>query len=118
MSEALNAGPLLEEPLVICDHKKHSYGQSGCFRCIDDELLEKLIIHRMSDILGFHETHFDELSESQQNKLDEWKGHIKAVFGEYGDYEFIFKPNGVGMSVSVYSCLADRELDLTEIENW
>jgi hypothetical protein len=34
-----------------------------------DELLEKLIIHRMSDILGFHETHFDELSESQQNTI-------------------------------------------------
>ena len=64
-----------------------------------------------------HKTAFS-LSESQQNKLDEWKGHIKAVFGEYGDYEFIFKPNGIGMSVSVYSELADRELDLTEIENW
>jgi hypothetical protein len=34
-----------------------------------DELLEKLIIHRMSDIVGFHETHFDELSESQQNTI-------------------------------------------------
>ena len=64
-----------------------------------------------------HKTAFS-LSESQQNKLDEWKGHIKAVFGEYGDYDFIFKPNGIGMSVSVYSELADREFDLTEIENW
>ncbi len=34
-----------------------------------DELLEKLIIHCMSDIVGFHETHFDELSESQQNTI-------------------------------------------------
>ncbi len=34
-----------------------------------DELLEKLINHRMSDIVGFHETHFDELSEAQQNTI-------------------------------------------------
>jgi hypothetical protein len=65
-----------------------------------------------------HKTAFS-LSESQQNKLDEWKGHIKAVFGEYGNYEYIFNASsGIGIKVSVYSELADRELDLTEVENW
>jgi hypothetical protein len=34
-----------------------------------DELLETLITHRMSDIVGFHETHIDELSETQQNTI-------------------------------------------------
>lgn len=58
------------------------------------------------------------LTETQQAKLDEWKNHIKAVFGEYGNYEYIFKPNGIGVTVSVFSELADRELDLTEVENW
>ncbi len=34
-----------------------------------DELLDKLILHRMSDIMGFHEAHFDELTEAQQNTI-------------------------------------------------
>ena len=34
-----------------------------------DELLETLITHRISDIVGFHETHFDKLTESQQNTI-------------------------------------------------
>ncbi len=34
-----------------------------------DELLETLITHRISDIVGFHETHFDKLTVSQQNTI-------------------------------------------------
>ena len=32
-----------EEPLVICDYQLHPKGMSGCFRCIDEELLERLL---------------------------------------------------------------------------
>jgi hypothetical protein len=30
-------------PLVICNHRKHPTGDFGCFRCIDDELLQNLL---------------------------------------------------------------------------
>lgn len=47
MSEALvQEEPLPEaEPLVICDYKNrdHPTGMYGCFRCIDKELLERLL---------------------------------------------------------------------------
>jgi hypothetical protein len=39
MSEVLDTRPLLQEPLVICDYHLHPKGMSGCFRCIDEELL-------------------------------------------------------------------------------
>ena len=40
MSEAL---PSHAKQLVICDYKIHPSGTFGCFRCIDDELLQKLL---------------------------------------------------------------------------
>jgi hypothetical protein len=39
MSEAL-----VNEPLVICDYGHHPTGMYGCFRCIDEELLERLLL--------------------------------------------------------------------------
>ena len=30
------------------------------------------------------------LSETQEIKLEEWKEAIKKVFGEYGNYDYIF----------------------------
>ena len=32
------------ESLVICSHDKNPTGKYGCFRCIDDELLQKLLL--------------------------------------------------------------------------
>ena len=40
MSEAL---PSHAKQLVICDYKIHPSGSYGCFRCIDDELLQELL---------------------------------------------------------------------------
>ena len=31
------------EPLVICDYREHPTGKFGCFRCIDDVLLQRLL---------------------------------------------------------------------------
>lgn len=59
-----------------------------------------------------------EMSETQKTKLEEWQEAIKKVYGKKGDFEFTFKPNGIGYTITVYSALADFELDLTEIENW
>ena len=49
MSEALDNSPLLQEPLpvaeplVICDYREHPTGNFGCFRCIDNVLLQRLL---------------------------------------------------------------------------
>ena len=59
-----------------------------------------------------------EMSETQQTKLEEWQEAIAKVYGKKGSYEFTFRPNGIGYTITVYSELADFELDLTEIENW
>jgi hypothetical protein len=59
-----------------------------------------------------------EMSETQKEKLTEWQEAIGKVYGKKGNFEFTFKPNGIGYSVVVYSDLADFEIDLTEIENW
>jgi hypothetical protein len=58
------------------------------------------------------------LDEDQVKKLEDWQGHIKAVFGNYGDYEYRFSSNGIGQIVTVYSELANVELDLTDIDKW
>jgi len=58
------------------------------------------------------------LDEDQVKKLEEWQEHIKAIFGRYGDYEYRFSSNGIGQIVSVYSVLADVELDLTDVDSW
>lgn len=59
-----------------------------------------------------------EMSETQKQKLDDWQDAIRKVYGREGEFQYIFKPNGVGYSISVYSELANFELDLTEPENW
>lgn len=59
-----------------------------------------------------------EMSKTQIKKLEDWQEAINKVYGRTGDFEFTFKPNGIGYSITVYSELAKFELDLTEIENW
>ena len=59
-----------------------------------------------------------EMSPTQKEKLEEWKESIKKVYGQKGNFEYTFKPNGIGYSITVYSELANFELDLTEPENF
>lgn len=58
------------------------------------------------------------LDEDQVKKLEEWQSHIKAIYGQYGDYEYKFTSNGIGQIVEVYSGLADVTLDLTDVDKW
>ena len=58
------------------------------------------------------------LDENQVKKLEEWQGHIKAIYGSYGNYEYTFSSSGIGQNVVVYSELADTELDLTDVHSW
>lgn len=59
-----------------------------------------------------------ELDEQQQNKFDEWKSHIKAIYGEYGLFTWKITPTGIGSEISVYSHNTKTELDLTDVESW
>ena len=58
------------------------------------------------------------IDEEQVKKLEEWQSHITAIYGSYGGYEYRFSSNGIGPIVTVYSELADIELDLTDVDSW
>jgi hypothetical protein len=58
------------------------------------------------------------LDEEQVAKLKEWQEKIKEIFGEYGHYDFIFTPYGMGTGVKVRSHLTKTEFDLTDVEKW
>lgn len=58
------------------------------------------------------------LSRTQEEKLNKWKEHIKALYGQYGTFTYSFTPNGIGCGVEVYSQLAKVKIDLTEVEHF
>jgi hypothetical protein len=59
------------------------------------------------------------LDQEESKMLKEWQGHIKAIYGSYGDYIYSFESGGgIGTIKKVYSKLANAELDLTDISKW
>jgi hypothetical protein len=58
------------------------------------------------------------LDDKQEKHLKEWMDAIKKVYGEYGNYEYRFRPCGIGDGISVWSDLAQRAIDLSDPENW
>lgn len=58
------------------------------------------------------------LSDKQQAMYDEWKGHIKALYGEYGTFTWKITPTGIGNGIEVYSHKTKTELDLTDVDSW
>lgn len=67
--------------------------------------------------MSVHKVEFS-LNEKQLVKLREWQGKIKDLFGEYGHYDYIFTPYGMGTGVKVFSHLTGTELDLSMEEDW
>lgn len=59
-----------------------------------------------------------ELNEKEEATLKEWQEAIKKVFGEYGTYEYRFSPTGIGINITVWSDLAKKEIDLTDVDSW
>lgn len=59
-----------------------------------------------------------QLSDKQQKKFDRWKAHIKALYGEYGQFTWKVTSNGIGDEIIVFSHLANVELDLTDVGSW
>jgi hypothetical protein len=58
------------------------------------------------------------LNDKEQEKYEEWIGHIKAIHGQYGLFTWKYTPNGIGMELRVFSHLTKTELDLTDVESW
>jgi len=58
------------------------------------------------------------LTDKQQKKFDKWKSHIKALYGEYGQFTWKVTSNGIGNEIQVFSHLAKVELDLTDVGSW
>jgi hypothetical protein len=55
------------------------------------------------------------INPNEVEKLDNWKRHIKGVYGKYGNFEYTFKSTGgLGWDIWVYSELAKTEICLTE----
>ena len=59
-----------------------------------------------------------ELNDKQQKMFDEWKSHLKSLYGEYGLLTWKITHNGIGEEIVVYSHRANVELDLTDIDSW
>lgn len=59
-----------------------------------------------------------ELTKKQQDEIQEWQDAIYKIYGEYGSYDFIFSPNGIGTSLTVYSHTAEIGKDFSNIEDW
>ncbi len=59
-----------------------------------------------------------EIDKEQIIKLREWQDKIKDVFGEYGSYDYIFTPSGIGDAIKVRSHLSNTILDLTDVSKW
>ena len=59
------------------------------------------------------------ISKDQVKKLEEWQGHIKAIYGEYGEYDYVFNSGGgIGVGITVFSYLAKTRLNLTDYDNF
>jgi hypothetical protein len=59
-----------------------------------------------------------ELNDKQQKMYDTWIGHIKAIYGEYGQFTWKITHTGIGICISVYSDLTKTELELTDVDSW
>ena len=59
------------------------------------------------------------INDKQLSKLNKWKEGIKEVFGEYGTYEYKFiEDSGIGTGIKVWSSLAKKDLNLTDVSTW
>lgn len=58
------------------------------------------------------------LSDKEKKDITEWKEHIKAIYGDYGSYEYRFVPTEIGTVLYVKSNLAGVEKDFTDLDSW
>jgi hypothetical protein len=58
------------------------------------------------------------IDDKQKSKLKKWQEKVKKEHGQYGGYDYIFTPNGIGVSLVVVSHITKKSIDLTNVENW
>jgi hypothetical protein len=60
-----------------------------------------------------------ELNDVQQKKFDDWKVHLREIFGDCGLLKWMIYSDGIGTSVEVVSSHApNHPLDLTDVDSW
>lgn len=62
--------------------------------------------------------HSFDLDKTQEEQLRVWQVAIKKEYGKYGTYTYCFSPYGVGTGIEVYSHLAKKSLDLSNVQDW
>lgn len=85
---------LVPEPLVICDYREDPTGEFGCFRCIDDVLLEKLLFMVSENkVKVFSVPVVDSLSSMMDGKkyVRDYLTHCKGDEATKLDSEFFFR---------------------------
>lgn len=58
------------------------------------------------------------INQIEQEKIDKLKEQTKKHYGEYGLYEYIFTPTGVGTMIEVKSLKSGIKIDVTDYESW
>lgn len=59
-----------------------------------------------------------QLNDKQQSLFEDWKIHIKALYGEVGGLTWTYEQGSIGETIKVFSVKAKVELDLTDIDSW
>lgn len=59
-----------------------------------------------------------ELSVKEIKTLKKWKEAIKTIYNEYGNFEYRFRPTGIGVAISVFSDLTNTAINITDVDSW
>lgn len=58
------------------------------------------------------------LTENEQKRLDEFKKQIKDLYGKSGQFIYTFAPTGIGTVITVHSCLAHLDREISDVGEW
>lgn len=59
-----------------------------------------------------------ELNSNQCDQLKKWQLDIMEKYGQYGEFEYIFTPTGLGYIIKVRSVLSGKTLNLSNESLW
>jgi hypothetical protein len=80
----------------------------------ENERLSKMK-ERIVDLTYFTSEETAKKYPNEVEILNNWMGHIRGVYGKYGNFEYTFKSTGgLGWDIWVYNDLAKTEICLTK----
>jgi len=59
-----------------------------------------------------------DLNINEQEVANKFKDAVKEIYGEYGEFKYIFTPTGIGYGIDIYSDLADTHKDITDYNSF